>query len=425
MQGPTPADAPDSPRYRGFVLVMLLLVYAFNFVDRQIIGILAIPIKAELGLTDTQLALMGGLAFALFYSVLAIPVAWAADRYSRSWIITISLALWSGFTALCGLATGFWQLFLARLGVGIGEAGGVAPSYALIADYFPPGTRARAISVYSLGIPIGSAAGILLGGWIASTVDWRWAFIVVGLAGVVLAPVFRLTVREPRRGRLDPPRPAAPPPPLGLVMRTLAARPSFWLLGFGAASCSTMGYGLAFWLPSYFKRTLGLGLLETSQFYGALTLIGGLAGIAASGWIADRLGRRSRRAYPLVPAVAFLVTVPLYAVGLTATSPALAFACFLLPTALALTWLAPVLTAVQHLVPASMRATASASFLLINNLIGLGAGTLFLGRISDALAARHGDQSLGYAILYGLGFYLLSAFLFFLASRRLERDWVD
>ena len=191
------SNAPASPFYRGYVLFILVVVYTFNFIDRQIVGILAVPIKEELALTDTQLSLMGGLAFALFYTFLGIPIAMLADRKSRTWIMTAALAVWSAMTALCGFAQNFTQLFLARLGVGVGEAGGVAPAYSLIADYFPEKTRARAMSIYSLGIPIGSALGILLGGVLTSYLDWRAAFIIVGVAGLAIAPIFRLTMREP------------------------------------------------------------------------------------------------------------------------------------------------------------------------------------------------------------------------------------
>lgn len=402
---------------------MLILVYTFNFIDRQIVGILAGPIKAELGLSDTQLGLMGGLAFALFYTALGVPIGLLADRKSRVWIMTAALALWSGFTALCGLAQNFWQLFLSRMGVGVGEAGGVAPAYSLIADYFPPAERARALAVYSFGIPLGSAAGIFLGGWIASTIDWRTAFIVVGLAGLALAPIFRLVVRDPVRGRFDPPRAQATAPPFGEVMRTLAAKPSFWLLSFGAGSCSILGYGLIFWLPSFFARTYGLELLQVSQFYGSIILVGGVVGIWGGGWLGDRLGGADRGAYARIPAVAFLIAAPCYAVGVLSNWLPLTYAMFLIPQALGLMWLGPVLSAVQQIAPASMRTTASASFLFINNLIGIGVGTVLIGWISEKLAPSFGDESLRYSILIGLSFYLLSAALFFLASRRLHRDW--
>ncbi|WP_374943701.1 spinster family MFS transporter [Sphingomonas sp.] len=407
-------------RYRGIVLAMLLLVYTFNFVDRQILGILAPAIQADLGLTDTQLGALGGLAFALLYSTLAIPLAWRADRTSRTRVITLSLAVWSAFTALCGAATGFWQLFLCRVGVGVGEAGGVAPSYAVIADYFPAGRRARALGIYSLGIPLGSAAGVMAGGWIAQAIDWRTAFYAVGIAGVVLAPVFALVVREPAR----PPQPAGAAP-IAHVFGILARKPSFWFLSFGAASSSMLGYGLAFWLPSLMKRSFGLDLIETGRFYGALLLIGGVAGVLAGGFAGDALGRRDRGAYAKLPAVCFWIAVPLFAAGILSHSTTAAFAFFLIPQALVYVWLAPVNAAIQHLVPAHMRATASATFLLINNLIGLGAGTLVLGALSEAMKASFGDESLRYAMLSGLVLYLLAGVLMAFAVKPLRKDWVD
>ena len=408
------------PRYPRIVLGMLLLVYTFNFVDRQILGILAPAIKGDLGLTDTQLGWLGGPAFALLYSTLAIPLAWVADRTSRTGVIAASLAVWSAFTALCGFAGSFWQLFAARVGVGVGEAGGVAPSYALIADYFPAGRRARALAVYSLGIPLGSAAGVMLGGYIATAVDWRAAFVVVGVAGVLLAPVFRLVVREPAHA--VPPADAAP---LRAVFGILARKRSFWLLAFGAASSSMLGYGLAFWLPSLLKRSFGLGLVETGWFYGLVLLIGGTAGVLGGGWIGDRLGARDRGAYAKLPAFCFVLAVPLFAAGILSGSIWTAFAFFLIPQALAYVWLAPVVTAVQHLVPAHMRATASASFLLINNLVGLGLGTVVLGALSDAFTGWAGNEALRYAMLSGLVLYLLAGALMALAAGPLRRDWVE
>lgn len=402
---------------------MLLLVYTFNFIDRQIIGVLAVPIKAELHLSDTQLGMLGGIAFALFYTALGIPIAWLADRRSRTWIITISLTLWSGFTALCGLATSFWQIFFCRLGVGVGEAGGVAPTHALISDYFPPASRARAIAVYSFGIPLGSASGVLLGGWIASTIDWRAAFITVGIAGVILAPIFRLTVREPARGRYDPPATRTAAPPISTVFKTLATKPSFWLLSFGGAASSTMSYGMMFWLPSFFGRSFGLQLMDLSLFYGAILGVGGIAGAAFGGWLGDRLGAKDRGAYARVPAIAFALAAPCYAIGVLSTSLVPAFFLFLLPQALSLMWLGPVTSAIQHLVPSAMRATTAAIFLFINNIIGLGAGTVVLGALSDSLTEQFGDEALRYAILISLLFYLAASALMFAASKYLSKDW--
>jgi MFS family permease len=412
--------APSGQAYRLGVLAILILVYTFNFIDRQIVGVLAPAIKAELHLSDTELGLMGGLAFALFYTGLGIPIAWLADRWSRTWVMTIALTVWSGFTALCGLAGSFPLLFAARMGVGIGEAGGVAPAYSLISDYFPPPQRARALAAYSFGIPIGSALGIVFGGVLANRIDWRAAFLIVGLCGVLLAPVLRLVVREPTR-QLRQPRDAH----LGRTLALLAAKPSFWLLSVGGALSSTFAYGASFWLPSFFGRSFHLGLEQIAVYYGAVVLVGGVAGVWGGGWIVDRFGQRNRAVYCLTPAIAFLIAVPCFLGALTSASLTTAFVLFLIPQALSLTWLGPIIAAIQHLAPAAQRTTASAAFLFVNNLIGLGAGALFFGAMSDLLRPHYGADSLKYAIIGGLGFYVLAAGLFLLAARRLSRDWVD
>jgi MFS family permease len=434
-----PAKAVGA-NYRYVVLAMLILAYTFNFLDRQILGILAKPIKEEFNLTDGQFGLMGGLAFALLYTTLAIPIAWLADRFSRVWIMTAALTLWSGFTAMCGFVGGFGQLFLARMGVGIGEAGGVAPAYSLISDYFPKHQRARALAAYAFGIPLGTAAGTLVGGLLAVHFGWRTAFMVVGALGVLLAPLFRLIVRDPPRGGADrvaeaPVVAPAPPAPLGQVVRLLAAKPSFWLLALGAASSSVCGYGVAAWLPSFFMRSLGLTLAQTAWYYSGIAFFGGVLGIWMGGAIADRLGAKSKAAYPLTPAIAFLISVPCFLLamnsgslvsGLSAqASLALAFVIFLIPTGLNLAWLGPITAAVQHLAPAPMRTTASALFLLINNLLGIAVGVYYFGLVSDLLKPTFGAESLRWAIYTGMGFYLMAAVLFGLASRRLARDWVE
>lgn len=407
------------------VLAILLLAYIFNFVDRQILSILQIPIKAELGLTDGQIGLMGGLAFALLYSGLGVPIAWLADRKDRVKIISISLALWSAFTALCGVAQNFWQLFLARMGVGVGEAGGVAPAYALISDYFPPEKRARALAIFSLGIPIGSALGVFFGGWLASSINWRYAFMIVGLAGLAIVPLVLLGIKDPGRGRFD--RAAGTPdvqaPPFAQVARSLAAKPSFWLLSFGAASGSILGYGLAFWLPPLLTRSFGLALVDISWYYGSIALVGGVIGVWLGGWFGDRLGRIRPAGYPLIPAICFLLAAPAYAAGIFAPSLTIAWIMFVIAAALGLAWLGPVIAAVQHIVPPSMRATSSAAFLFINNLLGIGFGIYFLGFMSDMMTATYGEEALRYSMFYGLGFYLLSAALYGLAAWRIGRDW--
>ncbi len=490
------------PGYRFYVLAVLILIYMLNFLDRQIIGILAAPLKAEFGLSDSQFGLLGGIAFASVYSTLAIPLAWLADRFSRVWIMTGALAVWSGFTALCGMAGSFGQLFLCRMGVGVGEAGGVAPAYSLIADYFPPRQRARALAAFAFGIPLGTAAGTLVGGLLAATYGWRTSFVVVGLIGVLVAPLLRLTVRDPRRGATDaikveaavaaPQAGVAPSDRVGriaaqvmlgiglgalalagltrfsglglgnplilafggllatvigvslMIARRTASvvlpKRSFWLLALGAASSSVCGYGVAGWLPLFFMRSFDLTLKQTSWYYSGIALIGGVLGIWLGGAVADRLSRRGKGAYPLTPAAAFLISAPCFILAMNspwliglvlpgggshAQQLVLAFLIFLLPTGLNLAWLGPITAAVQHLVPAAMRSTASALFLLINNLLGLAVGFYYFGWMSDLLAPQFGEESLRWAIYTGMGFYLLAAALLAGASRTLAKDWVD
>ncbi|MBI3438761.1 MAG: MFS transporter [Proteobacteria bacterium] len=409
--------------YRGLVLALLFVVYAFNFVDRQILGILVPAIKSELHFSDTQLGWLGGPAFAVFYTALGVPIAWLADRTNRAWIVTIALAVWSLFTAACGYATNFAQLFAARLGVGVGEAGGVAPAYSIISDYFPSRQRARALAAYSLGIPIGSAVGIVVGGVLASRLDWRFAFLAVGVAGLLAAPLFRALVREPPRGRYDEPV-AASKSSFAATARALFAKPSYWLLSFGAASSSIMGYGIFFWMPSLLVRSFRFDVPHVSLYYGAILLIGEVTGVWLGGVLADRLGDAKRSRYALIPAAAFGLTLPCYVLGLLSRDPAIAFVLFLPPTALGLVWLGPVITAVQHLAPAQARTTASALFLFINNLIGLGLGSLIIGVLSDALRTRFAQDALRWSIVAGTGFYLVAGLLMVLASRTLQRDWL-
>ncbi|MCY7271911.1 MAG: MFS transporter [Sphingomonas bacterium] len=420
----SPASAPTTA-LQARILALLLLAYVFNFLDRQILSILKIPIKAELGLTDTQLGLMGGIAFASVYSTLAIPFARYADRGRRVKVIASAVVVWSGFTALCGLTASFWQLFIARMGVGVGEAGGVAPSYALIADYFPPAQRARALAIFSLGIPIGSALGLFFGGWIATALDWRWAFALIGLAGIPVGLALWRFVPEPARGALDDAGDHSHDPRFLEVMAFLLRKPSFWLLSFGAAAASICGYGLGFWLPSYFNASLGLPLDQLGVYFGTIVLVGGMLGIYFGGWLGDRLGGARPGAYAFIPAIAFLLTGPLYVVAMFNDSLALGLLLFTLPYMLSLAWLGPVVNAVQNLVPPAMRATASASMLLINNLIGIGFGTFIFGFLSDQLRPTYGEEALRYSILYGLGFYLLAGLLMLGAATTLKRDWVS
>ena len=412
--------AAPSPR-ANVVLTLLLLAYIFNFLDRQILGILAGSIIADLKLTDAEFGAIAGIAFAILYSVLGVPLAMLADRTSRAKVIAGAVAVWSAFTALCGTATSFGQLFFYRLGVGVGEAGGVAPAYALLSDYFPPHRRARALAIFSLGIPLGLAAGTLIGAYLAAWVDWRAAFLVMGVAGLVLAPIMLIFVRDLPR----PKQAAGDHVPSSRAFPIIARKPTFWLMA-AAASCSSLaGYGLALWVPSVLERSFGFSLIERGHFLAALFFIGGTAGVFMGGWLADRLGQSDRRWYGRLPAIAWLITAPTFFLGLMSPDPWLAWPLLLIPNALNILWLGPVTTAVQHLVAPPMRATASASFLLINNLIGLGVGPTLIGALSELFKERYGTEALRYATVSVLGFYLVAAVLMMLAVRRMREDWVE
>jgi MFS family permease len=406
-------------RNASLVLTLLLIAYIFNYLDRQILGILAGSIIGELHLSDRQFGALSGPPFAILYSVLGIPFAFLADRTSRSRVIAAAVAFWSAFTALCGTAVSFWQFFVFRMGVGIGEAGGVAPSYALIADYFEPRRRARALAIFSLGVPIGLALGTLLGAYIAQAISWRAAFFAMGIAGVLLAPVMLMVVRDPARAS------APSAAPIGQVFPMLARKPVFWLLAFAASSSSLCGYGLATWIPSVLERSYHLTLVQRGEFMASVVFIGGCTGVFAGGWMADRFGARDRGWYAKLPAIAWLITAPTFAAGLMAPSLWLAWPLLLIPNALNIFWLGPVITAVQHLVPQRMRSTASACFLLINNLIGLGVGPYLIGSVSESLKHSYGAEALRYAAVGCTIFYVIAGLLMLMCAPRLRTAWVD
>jgi predicted MFS family arabinose efflux permease len=406
-------------RSAPLVLALLLLAYIFNFLDRQILGILGPSIQADLHLSDAQFGAIGGTAFALLYAALGIPLAYLADRTGRSSVVAGSLAVWSAFTALCGLATGYWSLFLFRLGVGVGEAGGVAPSYALVSDYFPERVRARALAIFSLGIPLGLGGGSFVGARLAHWFGWRAAFAIMGLVGLLLAPVLRLIVRDMSERRAK-----SAQSPLSGVFRMVARNPAFWLLALASSASSLCGYGLALWTPKVMMLSFGLDLVSTGNFLASVLLIGGCAGVFAGGWFADRLGAADKSWYAKLPAIAWLISIPAWGLGFFAPSLWVAWPLLLVGSAVNILWLGPVVTAVQHLVPRPMRSTASASFLLINNLIGLGVGPWLMGRLSDALKAAYGANALRDAAVVCLAFYGLAALLMILSIRSLRASWV-
>lgn len=387
---------PQSLRRSYFVVAMLGGVYSLNFLDRQLLSILAEPVKADLALSDTQLGLLSGLAFALFYSIFGIPVAWLADRSNRKRIVAGACALWSLFTIGCGMAQSFTQIALARVGVGIGEAGGSPPSYSIIADYFPPEKRGGAMALYSLGVPLGTTAGAALGGWIASQYGWRSAFISIGLFGIFFAALVAVTVREPRRGTFD----AAPGEhePLLTTLKTFAADKTLRYAALGAGFSAFVGYAMLSWTPALLMRTKGMSLTEIAIYYSIVSGAAATVGTLLSGYLVDRFAMRNRRIYGLVPAAAFFVSIPFYVAGVYVSSWGLALLLMSVPFAFYAAYLPPTLAVVQNRVAPTQRSTASSILLLMLSLIGLGGGPVFIGTISDAVASGGSAQSLQVAM---------------------------
>lgn len=401
-------------RQHGFALLLLTLIYVFNFMDRQLLGVLAEPIKHDLNLSDSQLGLLTGFMFALFYTTFGVPVGWLADRTRRTWVISGACALWSGFSAACGLATNFATMATARIGVAVGEAGGVPPSYSLIAELFPAERRARALALYSLGVPIGIGIGTAVGGWIAAAFNWRVAFFIVAAPGLLLAALLLLCVREPRRaGPLE----AGVSVSLGRAVAEFVSSPALVLTSLGGAFGGFTCYGLMAWVSAYLMRVLGMTLSEVGSWLSLTLAIGLGAGIWASGVLTDRLAIRDPRMYGWIPGVALLLGGPMLFLATLAENWRIALPLFGLTLGLSVFYLAPCVAAVQQLVPADRRSTASAMLLLCLNMIGLGGGPLFLGAVSDAAMANHSPQSLRVAFQALCPMFLLAALVLAAAGR--------
>lgn len=380
--------------YRRYVIWLLFAVYVLNFVDRQILTILIQPIKLEFGFSDTQLGLLGGLAFALLYSTLGIPIARHADRADRVTIISISLFVWSVATALTGLARSFTHLLFARLAVGIGEAGCSPPAYSLIADYFPPERRSTAVSIYSMGIYGGVFVGLVVGGEVAQSYGWRAAFYVVGLPGILLAFVVRLTLREPPRGFSEPIAVAAPSAPFLEVVAGLWSKRSFRHLSLAAALHSFVGYGVTGFYPTFLIRSHGMGVAEVGRWLALVTALGGVAGTYLGGYLADRRSSRTgdERHQLWVPAMSTLVSVPISLLIYVVTSKYSALALMFPAGVLGAMYLGPTFAVTLRLASVRERALAGAILLLIINLIGLGLGPVLTGAVSDLIRSRFSEQ---------------------------------
>jgi predicted MFS family arabinose efflux permease len=397
VPGPHPQPAEFSDSYRRYALSLLLVVYVFNFIDRQILNILAEAIRLDLGLSDTALGFLGGIAFAVFYTFAGIPIARWADRGPRRSIIALGLLVWSGMTAVSGLARSFTHLALARVGVGLGEAACTPPAHSLLSDLYPPERRGTAFSIYALGIPIGSAIGTFAGGWIKEIFDWRTAFFVVGLPGILLAAVVRLTLREP-------PRPARPVASATrettlAVLRYMQRLASFRHLSLAAALHAFYGYGAAFFLPVFMIRVHGFSEGELSTYLALIALIGGGLGTFLGGFVCDRLAPRDRRYYVWVPAISTAVGIP-FAAALYLSADRYVALGYAVPAALlGSMYLGPTFAISQGLARPHMRALVSAILLFIINLVGLGLGPQVVGVVSDLLKPELGVESVRYALL--------------------------
>tara|TARA_R110002124_G_scaffold270207_2_gene438553 strand:- start:1079 stop:2380 length:1302 start_codon:yes stop_codon:yes gene_type:complete len=421
--GPALAGGQET-RYLRYALFILFLAHTLNFIDRQIINILAHPIQQELGLNDTQLGLMTGLAFALFYSVLGIPIARYSDRPKshRPAIIALSLVIWSGMTALSGLAQNFVQLILARIGVGVGEAGCTPAAHSLIGDYFAKERRASAIAIYGLGLPVGGLLGMIIGGTLADAYGWRSALFAVGIPGVILSVVVLMTLREPRRelpNVIDQPS-LTPRASLIDGMKELLKIRSFRYVLAGASLLAMLSYGKTTWATILFARVHGLTPGQIGVWYGVSVGVAGMIGMWLGGRLGDHYGGRDVRNYFIVPAIAILVTTPLLCMGYLHSDWRWALFLIFAPSVASSLYYGPTFAAIQRLVPLENRATAVATLLLFANLVGAGLGPLFFGILSDALAPVVGIESVRWVLVFAALLGVAAAGLYWKASRSLE-----
>ncbi|MDT8398111.1 MAG: MFS transporter [Pseudomonadales bacterium] len=423
--GVTPLEHGLSVHYRYYVLALLWLVALFRFVDLQIIAVLLEPIKAEFAFSDTQLALLGGLAFALFYAGLGLPIAWLADRYTRRDIIATAVGLWSLMTALCGLATGFVSLFLARMGVGVGEAGAYPPTTSLLCDYFPEHQRARIFSILASAIPAGVFTGFLIGGIVNEYYGWRLAFQIVGIPGIVLALLLHLTVRELPRGFSEPGSATQQTDSFRSALHALWKIPAYRHVVSGACLFTLGAYGSGIWLPSWFMRQYAFSSAEIGTWMALLYGGGGLAGAMLGGWLAEkRVNDTGQRGwYMQVCAWSLLAIVPFACFVLLWPDPVQALCMHLFVTILMHMNIGPVLAMVQALAGLRRRAMAQAVNVLVSNLIALPLGPLLIGVASDTFTPLYGNQALGLAILALMILaYGWAALHFFQAARTLGAD---
>jgi len=423
------AGAPARSRPVGprawTALGMLWFIYVLNFLDRQLLSILAKPIQDGLNVTDGQLGLVGGLYFAFFYCFIAIPVGWLADRTNRIAILSAACAIWSAATAACGLARNFGEFAVARMTVGFGEAGGVPPSYAIISDYFPTGRRGMALGIYNLGPPVGAALGIAFGASVAAAFSWREAFVVIGVIGVVAAVALLFIVKEPKRGGLDASGAVIPAPEKARFLETLkmfVTRPALMLASLGSGATQFITYGLGNFATLFLMREKGMTLEDVAVWYALVVLIGMGGGIFVSGWAIDRFTRISKKAYALIPAASLTLAIPFYLLFVWAPGWQLALVFLLFPTFLNYFYLSSSVALVQEEVKPNQRVMSGALLLLIMNFIGLGLGPTYVGAASDYFRADFPENSLQIALYTITPFYVLAIGLFLWLARVLGRE---
>ena len=421
--------------YKKYVIGILLVVYTLNFIDRQIIAILSPAIKADLGINDTQLGLLKGFAFAMFYAIFSIPIARLADKKNRVNIISISIVFWSAMTAICGAAANFWHLLWARVGVGIGEAGCSPPAHSLVSDYFHKEERATALGIYSLGIPLGSLFGILLGGWLVATLGWRWTFVAVGLPGILLGLLVKFTLKEPKRGAAelsenpigDPVEPQDNEPKVSLMktFQTIWGKKSFRILIYGSALVSFAIFGFNLWMVDFLVRTHELSYAQLTVPLALGIGVGGAIGTVSGGAICDRWVRKDFSHYFTFLAVVHTLSVPLYIFAMWTSSATMCFVVLFFVFMLHSSVAGPCYALVQNLSPLKMRAFGAALYLFVLSAIGQGFGPVYVGGMSDLLAGTMGEAGgLQVALISLAPFWLLAALIFWRGRRYIAQDIV-
>ena len=421
---PVRADAsPVATGYRTYVLVILTLVYVVNYLDRQILGILMPQIQKEFSLTDADLGLLGGTAFAVLYAVLGVPIAVIADRVNRRNVVAISLTVFSFMTLISGYAAQFWQLLLARFGTGIGEAGTGPSINSMISDLYPPEKRASALSFYSAGLNVGLFVGFFGGGWIAQHYGWRTALVAAGIPGLLLAVLVMTTVTEPKRGNADRMVDDGVAPGVWAVAKYLWSLKSIRWLAIGTSMSSFGGYAGIFLIPKFLIVSHHMTLVQVSVALALLTGIPGALGTFLAGVLADRYGKRDMRWYLYIPIIATFLSVSFAPVFYLSQSTAIALAAAIVPVMMGATYVGPGFAMTQGLVPLRMRAQSVAILLFVLNMIGLGLGPLTIGYISDLLKPAYGADSLRYALMFSIVTGLIGAFCYWRSSRHLPAEW--